>query len=356
MKNNAEKILFLLLLTCSSCSSIYRFSIDIQEPAAITLPVSAQNVLILNNTITQPENYGIERTFDGKSIRADYPLSLDSMVWSVVDAITAVLNESNFFNTIAIYKAPLRSDSDTEWLSITEISSETQSDFYDTENYDALFVIDRLLLSVNENVKTIQTGSLSSEPSAFVDMRADGIITCSMYVYGKEQPLITFNVSDSLFTKSVVDNDSILLFKEIPEYMLDELSHRIGNQAATHFIPTWETAERILFASYNSRMQEAAGYAVNHQWAKAEPIWTAELGKKTKPLDRAKIAFNLAVANEMQDKFEPALEWVQKAKEYLTKTNSSNNSKEIALIDEYISELERRIQNNHLLDLQWGKE
>ena len=355
MKPDAGKILFLLLLTCSSCSSIYRFSVDVQEPAPITLPVSAQNVLILNNSVVQPENYGIERTFDGKSIRADYPLLLDSMVWAAIDEIAAVLNESNFFNTIATYREPLRIDN-TDLLSIPAISPEERSAFYDTEDFDALLVINRLLFSVQEDVKKIQIGASSFEPTSFVDLRADGTITCSMYVYGKEKPFTTFNVSDSLFLKSMEPNDSTVLFKEIPEFILDELSRIIGNQTAKHFIPTWKTSERILFTGYNSRMQEAVGYASNRQWANAESIWIAELEKKTKPADKAKIAFNLAVAGEMQDQLESALEWAQKAKEYLKNADPNNDSPEIELTDEYISELGRRIQNNRLLDLQWGKE
>jgi hypothetical protein len=111
-----------------------------------------------------------------------------------------------------------------------------------------------------------------------------------MYSYGNEKPLTTFSVSDSLFTKSVVDIvgiddiDSITLFKEIPDYMLNELSRMLGNQAAQHFIPTWKTSERLLFVSYDSRMQEARGYAANRRWKKAESIWTDELEKKTKPV------------------------------------------------------------------------
>jgi len=355
MKNKVGKILFLLLLICSSCSSVHQFSIDIQEPAPITLPVSAQNVLILNNTVTQPGNYGIDRTFDEKALHTNYPLSLDSMAWSAIDEIAGVLNESHFFHTIAVYKEPIHTKETTEWLSITDLSPEELSDFYDNENYDALLVVDRLLFSVKENVKKMQN-IFSSDQNGFVDLRADGIITCSMYSYGREKPLTTFTVSDSLFTKSIVEGDSIIFFKEIPEYMIHELSRVLGNQAAKRFIPTWKTVNRLFFTGYNARMQEATSYAANRKWANAESIWTTELKKKTKPASQAKIALNLAVANEMQDKLDPAWNWAQKAEEYLKSANPNNNSQEKKLIDEYISELERRIQNNRLLDLQWGKE
>jgi len=353
MKNGAGKILFLLLLTCASCSSIYRFTVDIQEPAPVTLPVSAQNVLILNNTVTQPEDFKIERTVDGQPVSQNYRLSLDSMVWHTADEIAGVLNDSHFFKTVAVYQDSLRTD--TEWFSIPELSPDDQSDFYNMENFDALFVIDRLLFSVKESTKLIKT-AFSSGLTAFFDLQTEGIITCSMYVYGKEKPLTTFTVSDSLNVKTTIYTDSTELFKEIPESVLQELSRELGYRAAMRFIPTWQTVERTIFKGYSARMQEATGYAANRQWENAESLWTTELGKKTKPVDKAKIAFNLAVTNEMQDKLDAALEWVQKAKEQLKNVDQSNNSQEIELTDKYISVLEQRIQNNSLLDLQWGKE
>ena len=325
-----------------------------QEPAAVTLPVSAQNVLILDNTVTQSREYGIERTFDGQLIRSNYPLSLDSTVWSAIGEIAGVLDDSHFFKTIAVYEKPLRSD--TEWLSVIGLSPEAQSDFYNTENYDALFVIHRLLFAVRENVKKMP--ALFSYPdlmTASVDLNVDGIITCSMYVLGKEKPVTIFNVNDSLHVKSIVDGDSIIFFKEIPEDMIHELSCKLANQAAKRFIPTWKTVDRMLFTGYDARMQEATSYAANHQWANAESLWITEFEKKTKQADKAKIAFNLAVANEMQDKLDIAWNWVQKAKEQMKNGNTNNPSQEMALMDKYISELEQRIQNNRLLDLQWGR-
>jgi len=350
-----RKILFLLLLTCSSCSSIYKFSVDVQEPAPVTLPVSAQNILILNNTLTQPKDYGIERAYNGQALRTDYPLSFDSTAWSAMEEIAGVLDDSHFFKTIAVYRQPLRTN--TDWLSVNELSPEDQSDFYNNDNYDALLVIDRLLFSIKENVKKMQSIFYSDElTNAFVDFRADGIITCSMYVYGKEKPLTTFTVADSVFTKSIVEGDSTIFFKEIPEYMLHELSHVLGNRAAKRFVPTWQTVDRVFFTGYNARMQEAASYAASHKWASAQSLWTTELEKNSKPVDKAKISFNLAVANEMQDKLDTAWDWAQKAKEQLKNTNKHDDSQEMELTNKYISELEQRIQNNRLLDLQWGKE
>jgi len=353
MKNIVQKVFLLLLIVFSSCSSIHRFTIEVQEPAAVTLPVSAQNVLILNNTIVQPIDYGIERNFDGNPIQADYPLSLDSMVWISIDEISDVLDKSDFFNKVAVYKEPVRND--TEWLSVVHISPEQQEDFYDIEDFNALFVVERLLFKVREDVMINKGDIPYYEPVAFVDMRVDGIITCSMYAYGKSSPVTTFNLHDSIFTKSMVFNDTLFLFKDIPEILLGKLSRNFGAQAAKCFIPEWKQVDRFLFVGHNSRMQEAAGYANNYKWINAESIWKTQLEKNNKSSEKAKIAYNLAIANEMQDKIEPALEWALKSKGYLKNVNTDKYSRETELIEKYILELGQRIQKNRLLDLQWGK-
>jgi len=327
----------------------------VQVPARITLPVSAQNVLILNNSVTQPIEHGIERNFDGNPIRSDFPLSLDSTVWFAMDEIAVVLNESNFFNTITTYKVPIRDDD--EWLSLFYLSPEQQDDYYNRDNFDALLVIERLFLFLKEDIKSIKINAfpLPNEKPTICNVRADGVITCSMYTYGQDKPLITFNASDSLSFQYTDVTDSIFLFKEIPEIILNTLSIDLGNKVAKFFTPTWKTQERNLFVNRNSRMQEALGYASSKKWTNAELIWKTELEKKTKLIDKAKIAYNMAVANEMQDNFDLALEWAQKAKEFMNH-EIPDDSKEIKLVDDYILMLNNRIENNLLLDLQWGKE
>jgi len=353
MKNIAQKVLFLLLIIFSSCSSIRRFTVEVQEPAMITLPVSVKNVLIVNNAINQPINYGVERNFNNKSVRDDYPISLDSLVWVAVNEISNALGETDFFNKIAIYKEPIRSNN--EWLTVSYLSPEQQREFYNLEDFNALLVIERLFFNLKQDVKTIKFGATSYDPTVFSEIRVDGVITCSMYTYTKETPLTTFSLQDSLFSKLILSNDSMVIFKHLPEYLLKDLSYNLGTGVATCFLPVWKPVDRFLFVGQNPRMQEAAGYAADHRWANAESIWIKQLENTNKPADKTKVAYNLAIANEMQDKFELALEWVAKAKGYFENANPDKYSREIELIDKYAIELGQRIQNNRLLDLQWGR-
>jgi hypothetical protein len=354
MKKNVSSLLFVaFLITLCSCGSVKKFAIEIQEPALITLPVSTQNVLILNNTVPQPINYGIEQSLDSKPLEQAPAISLDSAPLVTIQTLSKLMVASDFYNEVSIYKDSIRSDG--EWLSVSWLPKEIQDEFYD-ENYDALITIDRLLYLIKENVKKPKIAGDVSEV-VFVDARVDAVLTCSIYLYGKDSPYKTISISDSLFFKTSVFNDSAAIFKELPEYLTNELAIFLGEKAATYFIPTWKAVDRMIYTDSRARMKEAYSYATGGQkWAKAESIWQIEFENRSKSIDKAWIALNLAVANEMQDQFESAIGWAEKAKQLFAESNPAQYSNEITFSGQYSLELQKRIQYNRLLNAQWGTE
>jgi hypothetical protein len=355
MKPKTDKLSHLLCLLpfLCACESVKQITIEVQEPAPITLPVSAQNVLILNNALPQPENYRIEQYFEGKSIADNYPISLDSAVWNTTQALSDVLSKSDFFNTVSTYKVPIRTDN--EWLSVQPLPKEIRDEFHEIEDYQALITIDRLLFIVKtETKRNMQDDYTTAERFVFSDTRVAAMLTCSIYLYGRNEPLTTFSISDSLISRTTISNNLPVIVHTVSMLMLKELSYQIGESAALKFIPTWKTTDRILFTNHKARIKEAYSYVTAHNWSAAESIWLSELEKENKPLDKAHIALNIAVTNEMQDKLNTALQWAQKSKEYYNLTKQIK-PEELHFIDKYISELQKRIQDNHLLDIQTGK-
>ena len=348
MKFKAGNLFLITLLICTSCMSIYKYSVDIQEPALIALPVSSKNVLILNNTVAQPDDYGISRTINWQPVYDNFSISIDSVIWKAINRMAIVLDESNFFNEVAVYLKPVREDA--AGLSKAELFAKIQSEFSDEEKFEVMLVIDRLLFSVMVDVMANW-----SYQTRLINLKVFGLITCSMYSFDNDKPFSTFTISDSLLIKSLVFYEPINVFKEIPELALNILSLAIAEKAAQRFIPSWKTSERFFFTNINPRMRRATDYVFKNNWSEAETLWTDELGKKKKPVDKARIAINLALANEMQDNIEQAYQWALNSKEYLKKAGKKKDGFENKLTDVYIRVLEQRIINNRLLDLQWGK-
>jgi hypothetical protein len=348
MKRICLYVIFILLIILNACDSVKKIAIEVQEPAPLTLPVSARNVLILNNAIPQPNNHAVEQLFEGKSVANKYSFDLNSTVWLAVETLFDDLSESDFFDEVSVYKKPIREDG--EWLTIQPLPEEIQDEFYETEGFDALITIDRLLFRLEENVKKL-TGHNLEDP-IFCDARVDAVISVSYYLRGKQSEN-TFSLSDSVFVKSGFP-DTTVVFREVPDLMIQSASAVLGRQIASRFIPKWKQAERLIFTGLGARAKEAGSYAGAQKWDLAESVWLTELEKKDKILDKARLAANLALANEMQDKFEAALRWAEKAEEYYKMEDLTKYSNEKVFVKKYIDELHRRIQNNRLLNVQYG--
>ena len=339
----ARGLLFIIPLAFfvffSSCrSSYYEITIEVQEPASITLPIDVTELLIVNNAIEQPNDVGIVRTYKESTVDG-YPISFDSISWTVAISSMSYIKDAEFFDEVFLFNESVRTDND--WMVGIPLTEEFRNEIFNTQGFDGIVSIDRILFKLDEHVN----------PSAltdFIDMKAEGQVTCSIYLYAKEKPLTTFSISDSLFYKRTVNVDMETVFKEIPENFLFNLAYNMGEKLAHNITPSWTTATRIVYVGMEARMQEAYNYSKNNNWATAESIWLKEYNKKSKDSDKGKLANNIALANEMQDKLEEALFWAEKAKEHFLNSNSSKNS----YINNYIPELQKRIQNSQMLNFQ----
>jgi hypothetical protein len=342
-------------LSLTACDSVRRLSIEVQKPAAVTLPVSAQNVLILNNAVPQPNTYGITQKFNKVDIKESCTIELDSTIWRTANIMARTLKSSNFFNSVALYKEPVRTDK--EWLTSYPVPKSTQENLYKAADCDAFLTIDRLIFALKEEVKKNEDYT-DPFPGYLTDLHLEATLTCSFYMQDdEEKPFKTISISDSLFFINGVENELPFIYKEIPEMVIAEICHNLGRKMAAYFFPTWEKADRLVFMNDYARMKEANVYSLSDNWAKAKELWLAEFESQKKPVPKARISSNIALAYEMTDDIETALDWAKKAKDFFElDKNQTQHEAEIQFIDEYISELETRIENNNLIDLQMGIE
>jgi tetratricopeptide (TPR) repeat protein len=226
-----------------------------------------------------------------------------------------------------------------------------KDEIFDIHGVDAIISIDRILFNLEEEVKNNTRESPGIYMYAFAGNQVGGSISCSIYLYGKAHPLSSFTLTDSIVYKTSFYSDSLEFFKILPEVLINDLAYRLGEKLAYSLTPSWTIQKRIIYTGSNSRMQEALSYSKNGKWHTAESLWQDLFDKNPKSIDKAKLANNIAIANELQDQLEIALHWAEKATSYFPE-----NSEERISAGEYISTLQQRFQNNRLLDIQWRKE
>ena len=107
-----------------------------------------------------------------------------------------------------------------------------------------------------------------------------------------------------------------------------------GEKYAKKIAPVWNNDKRILYHLGSKELENGAIYAIKGNWLDAAKEWQ-KVFTLNKPKVSAKAAFNLALASEMLGKFDIALEWLRKAKEYYP----------LPEIDSYMLTIEERITN-----------
>ncbi|MDR1720513.1 MAG: DUF6340 family protein [Dysgonamonadaceae bacterium] len=352
MKRVNHSILLLgLLLGLASCKSSYVVTIETQKPAAVSIPGTVDGVVVVNNAIPQPPTLGIALRINEKATDIGQALETDTTLWNAVVQMAQSIQNANYFNKTLVYEQALRDDN--EWLSPLPIPWETCDSIFREAECNVIISVDRLLYNMREAVITPASEEYFIHPDyVYIDIKCQISMTCSVYCLDQEKRLTSFTVQDSVFLNEPFEKDSLDVYKHIPNFVLKEAALVIAEKAAAFLTPSWQTAQRVVYSSYSSRMQEADKYFVNQKWEQARAIWGQLFREKEKSIDRARLAMNIAVSYEMEDDLNAASEWAQRSKHFYDKLNSADVSNEKQRADQYLSALSVRIQNNKNLDLQ----
>jgi hypothetical protein len=323
-----------------SCSSVYQFAIEVQEPAPLSLPPYITNVLIVNNSVPQPDSTGIsliiqEKPYEGGEVR------LDSAAKRAVISFATHLRETRFFDQVASLSVSIRSDSN--WMNTLTLPETLKSQAFDTLGFNGIISIDRFFLQFFQKMSDRYNNAINLRSSA----------DCSIYVNGKQNPFTSFTVSDSL-TFIGIDGGARYILDKYSESLIEYYATIIGEKLSQQIVPGWSEKARYFYTGYQSRMREASRFTEKGDWIHAIVLWKEEYEQASKPQMKGKLASNLALAYEMSDLFDIALQWADIAKNHFNENDPANSSLENTRIDTYIKDLKKRIKDNYLLDLQWG--
>jgi hypothetical protein len=337
-------LFFICIFLLSACSSVYQFTIEVQEPAEVTLPPHIVDISVVNNAAPQPGDKGITRIYKGNKVEY-LPLNLDSVANIAAISLANQLQESAFFNRIWVSAATLRTDNN--WMGSEPIPTSFKTELFETHGFSGLVSIDRLLFKLDQELRN----------SLYTHLQVSSIATCTVQIYDRETPLTTFSVSDSLTLTVPFMGDTLEALRYIPQSVIEDMAYSIGEKLSRRIIPSWTEQERTLYAGSRARMAEALSFARNNNWNRAVSLWIDEYNRASRPEAKAKMASNLAVAYEMLDQFSTALQWATAAQTHLQEAAPSPSSPPTPAqtrIAAYINDLNKRIRDNYLLDLQLG--
>lgn len=338
-KTTFPLITLLLTLLMSSCAGIKYLTVETREPAQVNFPSNIHSIAIVNNVVNQPDEVGHDIVPIGHTQAERRKVSSDSAAIFYTEALAQFLDEEDYFYRVIYYNEPLRKDND--FFMERPIDPEIMLRIRRETGADAIISLDKLIIETRESENFKLQGYIHADLKG----KIHSILRVYMPTMEGKIPAVQYN--DSIRWEGFNIHDG----KAYSDHMLPSreeviklLAVRAAEKMTYVFVPHWEMQDRWYYTLFNTLMREGESYARGSQWNKAIEKWEAFYHHSSKKIDKAKAANNIALAYEMLDEMDRALEWAKQSNNLFIESTAANSlERRRSLL--YKNEIERR--NNH---------
>lgn len=330
----------------SACRSVVYLDIETFNPAAITYPAGVNKILVVNNAVTQPPATGFDCIYFDvaqDTCRAE----ADSAIWNACKYLGKAILENDYFEDVLLYHLPVRTDD--SFLEDKRLTPGQVKELCMETGVDAIISFDRLIFKMKKELTRVAPAYVGG--TLRIDVK--GVVRA--YHPEMNNPLATLVVTDSLQAQEVaIDKEMIDILLPTPEEALRIAGRYIGTTVSTTFVPHWQETNRWYYTGSSSRWKEATAFAAAQKWEMAGEKWQVLYDKNEKGKTKAKLASNLALAEEMKGNFDKAHEWAVISRD-LFKESTGEDSNETKLLTNYIEVISNRAIADKKLDLQFAQ-
>ena len=388
------KLLFIIvvLIFNQACNTLYNFktiNIEILEPAKVKLPHDYENVAIRYNNVNVAWNPLFANYNRDAKILTD-STNLDSLAsFEYFRQFSETLKNQEYFDKVNEIKAADYSHTEiTDSINIEDFSSSIDMGLM-PDDYSAKISILKLLTIFRnnppnptqiENTKDLNPdyGFYSKkEIQTIRDTTGADILLSLDFFYtlnGRTFDELLNMTSEIVFVNyfwtaydlqklkpafSIVKRDTISWDKfhdtdltgitRLPDRKdaVMNAAYIAGTNTTKYLIPHWVEVERLYYQTGQVDLKPANKLVEEGKWTEAAKLWKQQVNSPNKMI-AAKCMYNMAVACEMNDQLEAALEWAVKSYHVFGEKNEVHASN----CREYIQILGQRKVDKSLIDLQ----
>lgn len=344
--NLLKMLPFVSMVFLSSCTTMLYTNLDVLRPAKLTFDASTNDLLLVNNTVKQPDDYGHKTEFYNERAK-NVIQQTDSLPIFCLSATYEEIANSEFFNNVKIQTDNLNKSND--FFSTYQLSPDTVNALCKRYNCNVILSLDRL--KVNDKIAELFN---EIDYSYYTALVARYESQWSIHYPGKEKfGSIIFR--DTVFwdAESFQRKKALSDLPKRSDALIDGALY-VGQNSTKRFIPRWEKSPRYLFNTNNKYMKQGLDSFYVKNWKAAIEIWDGAIEKSNNKL-REKLANNIAVAYEISGDITKANEYAIKSFEYF-QSDPISNSKHFTTVINYTNELNKRIKEIELLNLQLGNQ
>lgn len=321
MKRRKQFLIVLLFgLLLSSCAGIQYLTVETREPAQIALPSSVLSVIVVNNVVEQPDDIGHNTKLLGRSGTHKEKASSDSIAIFYTEALAQFLEEEDYFQRVLFLNEPLREDKD--FFREQPLSPELMNEIRSKSGADAIISLDKMI------IETMKEEFYRQQGYTYGAMTGKIHSILRVYLPTMEGKIPAVHYNDSIRWEGFDIQDK----KAFAENMLpsrEEAMKLLAVEAAEKmtyvFAPHWEMQDRWYYTLPDALMREGAVFAKKNEWNRAIEKWETYYNNRSNKTDKAKAASNIALAYEMLDDMDKALEWAIIANDLFVRSTTQNS-------------------------------
>ncbi|MDR3653526.1 MAG: DUF6340 family protein [Paludibacter sp.] len=349
MKSLKPKFIFLATLSIclSSCStSLLYTSLDVLRPAKVAFANDANDLLIVNNTVNQPSDYG-HKTEILYSKPKNINIQTDSLPIFCVGALTEDLEGKGFFSSVRLIPNSLNDGSD--FFKPGELTDDNVKKLCLANHSNVILSLDRIV----ENDDLIEDFMVESNTFlASIEARFE---TYWSIHYLNNPEVTTMQYKDTLYWQSE-SYERAKAQSDLPKRTdaLIDGALNIGHICVNRFVPYWDKVDRYFFNPNNKLMKQGMDSVYVKNWKSAINSWDSVYVKSHNVRIQAEAANNIAIGWEITGNIDKALDYA---------TKSYNSFGKLTIVDyesyfrlsEYIKELTERKKEIDILRKQLGE-
>ena len=324
----------LLLVLCSlslSAQQQWYFSVDERYPAERTQLQNKQRILVVNNALTQPQDFGHSTILDGEN-KGNVEIDLSRSVLNCLFATTQSMESTGEFDAVELMD--ISQNQSTNYYSRTPLTFSQAERLCTDYQADALLTLNQLVLyDVVESFPT-------DEGTYYAYLQAYAQSHWTIHYAGQTREA-TFTQADTLLWESQLHYTRAQSLSDLPsrQEALLYLARELGNRIGSSFTPSWQTTRRYIYDLPD--LQAGLDAFRLQRWNSAINQWLTIVDSKDKKA-AACAAANIAIAYEMLGDYASACDYAQRASRLFGAWKTAYGRQQQVNIRYYLAQLQAR--------------
>ena len=324
----------LLLVLCSlyvNAQQQWYFSVDERYPAERQQLQGKQRILVVNNALTQPQDFGHSTILDGEN-KGNVEIDLSRSVLYCLFATTQSMESTGEFDAVELMD--ISQNHSTNYYTRTPLTFSQAERLCTDYQADALLTLNQLVLY--DIVESFPT----DEGTYYAYLQAYAQSHWTIHYAGQTRE-VTFTQADTLLWESQLHYNRTQSLSDLPsrQEALLYLARELGNRIGSSFAPSWQTTRRYIYELPD--LQAGLNAFRLQLWNSAINQWLTIVDSKDKKA-AACAAANIAIAYEMLGDYASSCDYAQRASRLFGAWKTAYGRQQQVNIRYYLAQLQAR--------------